>query len=283
MKNLCIALAVVLSCVALGAWAYSPDHDILQHHSLLPPFVHDFWQEGLPHWDIGGDAIVTENFIRLTPSFSSRYGWLWNSQPNDNQWWEMRAKFRIFSKQGLGADGMAIWYAENPYKEEQVGPLMGMERTFKGIGILFDTYDNDARRDNPATSLITNLHGETTTWDMESDLLHQSAFRCKFDHRNTAPNDPVEVILTYQYNKLTLRLRSHLRALDVLCGEVDNIELPLHYHFGVTASTGHLVDNHDLYGFTVKGLGGDNEHANTKVEHFNHDEEAGEKDQWKAQ
>ena len=107
-------------------------------------------------------------------------------------------------------------------------------------------------------------------------------FRCKFDHRNTAPNDPVEVILTYQYNKITLRLRSHLRALDVLCGEMDNVELPLHYHFGVTASTGHLVDNHDLYSFTVKGLGDSSTHHN-EIDHFDHDEYMKEKDQWKAQ
>ena len=273
-----VAIVVLLLATAIGA--DTSKSDIIHHHSIEPPFIHDWWQEGLPHWDIGGDAVVTEKFIRLAPAFASRWGWLWNSQPNDNPWWELRATFRVGSKQGIGADGIAFWYVEEPYKKDEPGPLLGMGRVFKGIGILFDSYDNDNRRDNPATSLITNIHGETNQWDTDSDLLHQARARCVFDHRNTAPNDPVEMIVTYVHNKLSIRLRSQMRNVDVSCADVDGIELPQNWYFGVTATTGHLVDNHDLLGISLRALGEPIGDPQQPLEHFDHEAERREKSQW---
>ena len=39
------------------------------------------------------------------------------------------------------------------------GPLFGLRADFKGFGVIFDTYDNDGRRDNPSIYVIMNKEG----------------------------------------------------------------------------------------------------------------------------
>ncbi len=39
-----------------------------------------------------------------------------------------------------GADGLALWYVDTPRME---GPVFGSKDYWNGIGIFFDTFDND--------------------------------------------------------------------------------------------------------------------------------------------
>lgn len=312
---------VVALCALVAAMAAStaradavPRSDLIHHHSLEPPYVHDWWEEGVPHWDIGGDTVATNDFVRLTPQRASRFGWMWNNQRNDNQWWEARVQFYARSRQNPGADGLAFWYVRDPYKgQDGPGPLFGMKRDFMGIGVLFDSYDNDNMRDNPATVLVSNLKGDKNNWDMDTDLLDQATFRCLFEHRNTPQGDPVEMVLSYYEKKLTLRLRHSMRShTETFCGEIGDIDLPQDYVFGATATTGSLSDNHDIVSIEVRSLGdtvGDAErpageemqHAQQQEpaqasgivpkkagpkrpepKHFDHGADAKEKDFWKA-
>ena len=145
--------------------------------------------------------------------------------------------------------------------------------------MLFDTYDNDNMRDNPIALLINNVKGETTQWDNDHDFMSQASVRCLFDHRNSASGDPVVMILTYKDKKLTLRLRSYLRAVDILCGEIHDLELTQNGFFGVTATTGHLVDNHDLVSFVVRTVGDSVGDPQIPL-HFDHQHEEEEKKYW---
>jgi mannose-binding lectin 1 len=283
------ALAVAMVAVTVLSQPV-PRGDVIPHHSLEPPFVHDWWEEGIPHWDMGGDAVATNEMIRLTPQRASRFGWAWNAQRNDNPWWEVRMQFYARSRQNPGADGLAFWYVQDPYKGKQPGPLMGMPADFKGIGVIFDSYDNDHMRDNPATVVITNLKGDKNVWNMDNDLLDQAAFRCLFEHRNTATGDPVEMVLQYYQKKLTLRLRTMLRSsTETLCGEIHDLDLPMDWSFGVTATTGALSDNHDIISIEVRPLGdpiGDPtipqaEERLPQPKKFDHEAETKEKDFWR--
>jgi len=47
----------------------------------------------------------------------------------------------------------AIWFTETPF---QAGPVFGSVDKWKGMGILFDSFDNNGRRDNPYISLFIN-------------------------------------------------------------------------------------------------------------------------------
>jgi mannose-binding lectin 1 len=273
---------------------------VLRHHSVEHPYITDWWQEGIPHWEITGDAVVTNKFIRLTPEKPSRRGGLWNKIPMATQGgFELRARFIVRSKRNPGADGIAFWFVESKPKVEAAtlstaggddssssaaASLFGMRTDFKGVGVVFDSYDNDYRRDNPATNLL--LHdGTAREWDQANDLFRDARARCSFDHRNAQGQDPVEMILTYSSKKITLRLRSFLRNVDMVCGEVDNVELPAEGYFGVTASTGAMVDNHDVISMEVRRVAADSvaEEADAKVEHFDHTKDATQMSFWSKQ
>jgi len=51
----------------------------------------------------------------------------------------------------------------------------------------------------------------------------------------------------------------------------DNVFIPTGYHLGFTAATGHLADNHDLYGFTVRNLDPNAPSIDSQLIHSLHD------------
>ena len=96
-----------------------PKHDIVKHHSLISPYISEWWQGGIEHWDFGGSAVVTDKFIRLTPDTRSKVGWLWNDEANYLSQWEANLTFTILGKDNKGADGFALWYVEEPLKHNK--------------------------------------------------------------------------------------------------------------------------------------------------------------------
>ena len=186
--------------------------ELIQHHSLVPPFIQDWWQGGIQYWDFGGDTVVTDGYIRLTPDKQSRDGWLWNDEANDIPQWQVVFGFRVHGSRSPGADGIALWYVESPVK--RVGEFWGGPTDFNGLALVFDTYDNDGGQDNPSVTLLkvcaaglkanngpaiplrathTHTHtqndGKPRTWDTDHDLVHEGLLRCVYQFRNTATND----------------------------------------------------------------------------------------------
>jgi mannose-binding lectin 1 len=278
-----VACLATVAVVAAAVPHHSLRGHIIPHHSLEKPFIADWWQEGIPHWDMGADTVATTDFIRLTPQRPSSWGWLWNTQPNENPNWELTAKFNVRSKHNPGADGIAFWYVDEPHKGTKAGPLMGMRRRFKGIGMVFDSYDNDNMRDNPVGLFIDNVEGDTNTWSTDHDLIDQAKFRCLYEYRNTAP---VEMVMTYLNRRLSVAMHSTLFPSEVTqCGEVNDIEIPTGYYFGATASTGGVADNHDVVAMQLRPLGEpaadqpEQPHHRTP-KHFNHQGDTDEKQFW---
>jgi hypothetical protein len=48
--------------------------------------------------------------------------------------------------------------------------VLGMQSTFKGIGVVFDVYDNDNQRDNPHVFVLENFEGKDVKWDHGGDF-----------------------------------------------------------------------------------------------------------------
>jgi hypothetical protein len=42
----------------------------------------------------------------------------------------------------FGAEGIAFWYTRD---SAQLGPVFGSRNAWDGLGVLFDTYDNDGK------------------------------------------------------------------------------------------------------------------------------------------
>eukprot|EP00667_Euglena_gracilis_P017329 EG_transcript_18240 len=233
--------------------------ELVEHHSLIGPFISEWWQGGLPHWDFGAAAVVTDKFIRVCPDKQSRVGWLWNDQPNHLAQWEAILTFRIHSRRNPGADGLALWYCERPVKFDPTNKdhekrliLWGNAPDFKGLGIIFDTYDNDGQRDNPVVTVIQGTGDPNQKWDFDSDLTSQAKLRCVYEFRNTPRGDDVKVRVVYGDKILQVYMSTASDPKETFCGQAKDFYLPTGYYFGITATTGHLADNHDVSGFVVR-------------------------------
>lgn len=274
MNSLIVLVVVLLAAVAQADRVPAPATTLpIGHHSLIPPFVGDWWQEGVPHWELGGDAVVTDKFVRLTPNQGGKFGYIWNTQPIDNPNWELKVAIIARNRRSPTADGFGVWLVANPPTEadDHAGPLNGMHGDFRGIGVVLDTYDNDGQRDNPSAALVVNMEGRKRDWDMDRDLSGDSRLKCTFDFRTTT-NVPAELILRYENSKLSFHMINRERGLHRDCGEIPQIDFPtdVNFYFGLTATTGHLADNHDIAAVELRPLGLPADYEHIPVEHFDH-------------
>ncbi|CAF5050779.1 unnamed protein product, partial [Rotaria sp. Silwood1] len=92
-------------------------------------------------WTFGGSAIASDEQVRITPSIRSQKGWIWSKNTLSANDWLLDIKLRITGRGRVGADGMAIWFTENPGVE---GSVFGSNDQWKGLGIFLDSFDNDA-------------------------------------------------------------------------------------------------------------------------------------------
>eukprot|EP00027_Filamoeba_sp_ATCC50430_P012517 CAMPEP_0168569900 /NCGR_PEP_ID=MMETSP0413-20121227/16427_1 /TAXON_ID=136452 /ORGANISM="Filamoeba nolandi, Strain NC-AS-23-1" /LENGTH=525 /DNA_ID=CAMNT_0008602473 /DNA_START=190 /DNA_END=1767 /DNA_ORIENTATION=+ len=209
-------------------------------HSFKAPFY--LVKGAISFWQIGGSTVITDDFVRLTPAEKSRQGWMWNAKSVSFPSWEVELNFRIGSTSSLGADGMAFWYTKNSKRE---GPVFGSEDNWEGLGIFFDTFDNDAQGDNPYISVVLN-NGHTRYQDSPDAKTIQLG-GCKYFYRNY----DTRVRIGYFDNTLQVLVRT--QGDWTLCG-IFNVDLPMGYYFGLSAATGGLADNHDVMRFETSRL-----------------------------
>jgi mannose-binding lectin 1 len=228
--------------------------------------------------------VVTDQYIRLTPDRQSRVGMLWNTEPLDLPAFEVVMGFRAHSQSGYGADGMALWIVDEV--PENDGPLFGHPMHFVGIGVLFDSYDNDRYRDNPAVHILYNPHGtQNRDYNPQQDFRGQQAGNCYFDYRNTAKLMLATVRLRLRERTLEVYLSKNSEKDEILCATIQNVELnPTDTFFvGVTAETGGISDHHDVHFIHTYPIEDVQYDHNVYVhEPFSHNNEAESKQYWKA-
>lgn len=149
---------------------------IESHHSLHHPF-----DISMPYWKYGGSTVCTESFIRLTPNAQSRSGWIFNEFQLQSSDWEIEVHFNVRADYHIGGDGWAIWIlndTHHPRKQRIAnhynflsGDLFGMVSNFEGFGVIFDTYDNDGKRDNPSIFVI-----KQTKNNLQKVNIHKKCF-----------------------------------------------------------------------------------------------------------
>lgn len=75
-------------------------------------------------------------------------------QPVTFNWWEVELIFRITGRGRIGADGLAFWYTAE--KGAYNGTVFGSSDQWKGLGIFFDSFDNDNKHNNPYIMAVLN-------------------------------------------------------------------------------------------------------------------------------
>jgi len=205
--------------------------------SLRKPF---FVNGNLPHFQVHGDVLPSQDYLRLAPSVQSQRGSIWSDLPVPFPQWQMIFTFSITGRGRLGGDGLAFWYTEKPL---ELGKAMGSAEVFDGLMLAFDTYDNDAKRDNPTVYGI--LNDNTKAFDPEtdgSDLLFAS---CSAGFRNSPM--PTWVRVTNAHGRLKVEIDINSKGKSpVVCFDLPDIILPTGYYFGFSSATGGLADDHDL-------------------------------------
>jgi hypothetical protein len=251
----------------------SQQHPIEKHHSLTHPL-----DQSQVYWNFGGSTVLTKKHIRLTPSTQDRRGWLWNEYPIEADNFEVEFKLEVFSKPHFGGDGMGFWvlsgeqdpsFATDP--EALSGPVFGMRNDFQGFGVLFDVYDNDNRRDNPAIFVLKHDDATEVKYNHDNDFAndmvtkvasgieglstgtkHYTSYRCLGEFRNTGKVSKVLVKFLHKVLHVYIDTQDGVGYKFCLA-----VELPKSYrdhHIAFTAATGQVADNHDIMEVTTRYL-----------------------------
>ncbi|NWI88752.1 LMAN1 protein, partial [Pitta sordida] len=191
------------------------------------------------------DAIPSADQIRITTSLKSQKGSVWTKTKSIFEYWEVEVTFRVTGRGRIGADGLAIWYTEEQGLE---GPVFGAADKWNGVGIFFDSFDNDGKKNNPVVVVVGN--NGNLLYDHQNDGSSQALASCQRDFRNKPY--PVRARITYYQKTLTVLINNGFTPDKddyELCAKVDNMVLPPQGYFGISAATGGLADDHDVLSF----------------------------------
>ncbi|XP_078007723.1 protein ERGIC-53-like [Phascolarctos cinereus] len=248
---LCLLCLLLPSCSQ--ARAAPPWHRRFEYKfSFKGPRLAIVGQEIL-FWNHHGDAIPGLGEVRLAPSMRNRSGAMWTQTAVPFPSWEVEVAFHVSGLSSLGAEGMAVWYIRD---RGQTGPTLGGPAFWDGVGILFDSYDNDDQN-NPAIQVLVN-DGQIPYDHLRSsrDGGGQVLGSCLRDFRNHLY--PFRARITYWDQKLRVSVNNALTnqgAIDEVCTEVGPLLLPPGGFFGVSAATGTLAaDDHDVLSFLTFSL-----------------------------
>ncbi|KAL2099639.1 hypothetical protein ACEWY4_004033 [Coilia grayii] len=199
----------------------------------------------VPFWAHTGNAIPSSDQIRITPSLRSQKGSVWTKNTMKFEHWEAEVTFRVSGRGRMGADGLAVWYTAG---QGLTGPVYGAADQWNGIGIFFDSFDNDGKKNNPAVIVVGN--NGNLVYDHQNDGTTQSLGTCLRDFRNKPY--PVRAKITYYKKTLTIMINNGFTPNKddyEFCTRVENMVIPVEGYFGISAATGGLADDHDVLSF----------------------------------
>jgi len=240
---------ILLAFAVLGTSGQTPYKRFEYKYSFKPPYLSQ--KDGtVPFFEHLGNAIASEENLRVTPSLRSQKGSIWSRLQTTFDWWEVELVFRVTGRGRIGADGLAFWYTEDRAKE---GPVFGSMDQWRGLGLFFDSFDNDNKHNNPYIMAMPN--DGTKLYDHQNDGSTQQIAGCLRDFRNKP--FPVRAKIQYYKNILQVMFNNGMSNNEndyELCLRVENVFLPARGYFGVSAATGGLADDHDVQKFLTSSL-----------------------------
>lgn len=219
-------------------------------YSFKPPYLAQ--KDGtVPFWEYGGNAIASSDSVRVAPSLRSQKGAIWTKSKTNFDWWEVEIVFRVTGRGRIGADGLAFWYTTE--KGDYNGPVFGSSDKWVGLGLFFDSFDNDNKHNNPYIMAV--LNDGTKNFDHQNDGTTQLLAGCLRDFRNKP--FPTRARIEYYQNVLTVLFHNGMTNNNddyEMCLRADGVILPKNGHFGLSAATGGLADDHDVFHFLTTSL-----------------------------
>ncbi|KAK9890972.1 hypothetical protein WA026_013309 [Henosepilachna vigintioctopunctata] len=219
-------------------------------YSFKPPYLAQ--KDGsVPFWEYGGNAIASSDNVRIAPSLKSQKGAIWTKTPTNFEWWDVDIAFRVTGRGRIGADGLAFWFTQN--KGAYDGDVFGSSDRWVGLGLFFDSFDNDNKHNNPYIMAVVN--DGTKNFDHQNDGTTQALAGCLRDFRNKP--FPTRARVEYYQNILTVLFNNGMNNNEQeyeMCFRAENVFLPKNGYFGVSAATGGLADDHDVVHILTSSL-----------------------------
>lgn len=237
------SLVVVVFLTASGVLA-TMDH--IQMHSIFPPILADFWENGLHYWSFGSSSVVTDEYVRLTTSHPTAKGYFWNRHPNHLDSFVLNATLRLRNRKSQWfADatdgGVAMWYTATAPRH-MATDLFGNVNAFDGLGVILDHSDTISiltNSEQPVESLARNRLGSCVAKGLDQQYITISV-----DYNG------VSKTLTVRYN---VWQSYGVHGVDVECAVLSDVTLPLRNYFGITGSNSiHAQAEHDVVSIYVR-------------------------------
>ncbi|XP_067003335.1 protein ERGIC-53 [Anabrus simplex] len=248
VRWLCIAAFIVVNLNEV--FSSSPFRRFEYKYSFKPPYLAQ--KDGtVPFWEYGGNAIASAENVRIAPSLKSQKGAIWTKSKTNFDWWEADIVFRVTGRGRIGADGLAFWYVAN--KGAYDGPVFGSSDQWNGLGVFFDSFDNDNKHNNPYIMAV--LNDGTRVFDHQNDGTTQLLAGCLRDFRNKP--FPTRARITYYQNTLEVLFHNGMTNNEQdmeVCLRAEEVYLPKAGYFGLSAATGGLADDHDVLHFLTTSL-----------------------------
>lgn len=96
------------------------------------------------------------------------------------------------------------------------------------------------------------VNNGSLAYDHDMDGTHTQLDGCEARFRNV--NFDTQISIRYENDVLTVSTDFENHGEWKKCFEVHGVELPTGYYFGISATTGDLSDNHDIYSFKFYDL-----------------------------
>lgn len=249
-KWLVFSLTLKLCYLVLLTASENPSERFEYTYSFKPPYLAQ--KDGsVPFWEYGGNCIASLENVRVAPSLRSQKGAIWTKLRTNFEWWNVDIVFRVTGRGRIGADGLAFWFTSE--KGHYDGEVFGSSDKWKGLGLFFDSFDNDNNHNNPYIMAVVN--DGTMAFDHQNDGASQALAGCLRDFRNKPY--PTRAKIQYYMNTLTVWFHNGMtnNEQDIeVCLRVENVFLPTEGYFGVSAATGGLADDHDILHFLTTSL-----------------------------
>lgn len=220
---------------------------IIESVSLRPPFP--FGRTfSLPGFEYTGAAVVTDNYVRLTPDRQNKAGAVWSKSTLGAADWEVMFEFSI-SGQGavVFGEGMAFWLVHDSDKTTQPTCFGGPCR-WDGLAVFIDTYDNNGDGMQPSLTAVWNEGSVTFDHDQDGANHPGTLGSCRLNQPVRNRDKPLRLVVTY--SSVPKLLETRIRFADGTWQKCVETELANPttdgVYVGASAQTGQIADNHDL-------------------------------------
>ncbi|KAI9344381.1 legume-like lectin family-domain-containing protein [Obelidium mucronatum] len=207
----------------------------------------------IPHFQTNGFAHPAFDRVRVVPGTPNMTGSIWCSEPNPHREWVVTFSFASSSPPSVastGGEGFGFWYAKQP---NGLGPIYGSKDSWTGLLVGLDTA-YVGRRYVPLIYGYNSEHGTLPlAGQLRSPPENLSGFlgKCYRDYRNSPHRVHARVSYIGKTLKFEMDLNQEGKGFSE-CFTANNVNLPIGYHFGISASTMQFVhDDHDVFHFEV--------------------------------